>query len=68
MRTEIEGLTLGEISYALAEITEIKLEIEKSQACAEIRNQYTVGRFSVKSRVNVCTNSDIFAIRRLPIT
>ena len=30
--TKARGLTLGEISYALAEITEIKLEIAKSQA------------------------------------
>ena len=37
--SEARGPTLGEILYALAEITESKLEIEKSQARAEIRNQ-----------------------------
>jgi len=45
------GLTLSEILYTLAEITEIKLEIvkstsqKKSRTCAEIRNQSIVGKF-----------------------
>ena len=64
------GPTLGEISYALAEITEIKFEIaksfikEKSQANAEIRNQSTIYKVSVKSRKCLDTTSanlDIFA-------
>ena len=57
------GPILGEISYALAEITEIKLEIAKSSSLkrnherAEIRNQSTIYKISVKSRNRLDTTS-----------
>ena len=57
------GPTLGEISYALAEITEIKLEIAKSYSLkrnhkrAEIRNQSAIYEISVKSRNCLHTTS-----------
>ena len=75
MRTR--GPTLSEISYTLAEITEIKLEIakstsqKKSRACAEIRNQSIVSKFSVKSSKflhSESVNSDIFATCNLHVS
>ena len=62
----MRGPTLGEILYALAKITEIKFEIVKSVSLrdsAEIRNQTTIYKISVKSRKCLHTTSanlDIF--------